>query len=112
MGPRSRIALISLAAVSAAVWAYGMVVLQPLSEPGGPDAYGSNNTYWARELRWGALIALLVAVLAQAGGSRRALRVTVAGATGWLAADLVLDRIDPGSGTVALAAGGAVAALV
>ncbi|MBG0568702.1 hypothetical protein [Actinoplanes aureus] len=46
-----RLVMVTLAAVSAVVWALGVTVLQPLSEPTGPDFFGENNTYWARELR-------------------------------------------------------------
>jgi hypothetical protein len=83
-----------------------------LSEPTGPDAYGENNTYWARELRWGALIAVLVVLLVYGRGDRRITRGVLAGGLVWLAADLGLDRIDPTSGTVLLASAAAGAAIL
>jgi hypothetical protein len=101
----SRIALLTLAVVSAAAWVYGVIELQPLSEPG-PDGYAENNTYWLRELRWGALLALVLAAIAQAGGTRQALRaMTVAGAL-WLTTDVALDRYDhlPHATTLAITA--------
>ncbi|MCY1136653.1 hypothetical protein OWR29_01485 [Actinoplanes sp. Pm04-4] len=101
----SRLALLTLAVVSAAAWVYGVIELQPLSEPG-PDGYAENNTYWLRELRWGALLALVLAAIAQAGGTRQALRaMTVAGAL-WLTTDVALDRYDhlPHATTLAITA--------
>ncbi|MBW6435693.1 hypothetical protein KZ829_18280 [Actinoplanes hulinensis] len=106
-----RAVLLSLAAVSAAMWAVGVTILQPLSEPEGPDAYGENNTYWARELRWGALIALILMVIVCARGDRRATRAVWAGGLLWFGADLGLDRIDQDSGTMRLAIGAAVVSL-
>ncbi|GLW33725.1 hypothetical protein [Actinoplanes regularis] len=107
-----RVVLVSLAATSAVVWALGVTVLQPLSEPTGPDAYGENNTYWARELRWGALIAGILVLLVYVRGDRRATRGVLLGGGAWLAADICLDRIDPTSGTVGLAICAAVVAVL
>ncbi|MBB4753014.1 hypothetical protein [Actinoplanes lobatus] len=106
-----QVVLLSLAAVSAAMWAVGVTILQPLSEPEGPAAYGENNTYWARELRWGALIALILMAIVYARGDRRATRAVSAGGLLWLGADLGLDRIDQDSGTMRLAIGAVVAIL-
>ncbi len=107
-----RVVLASLAATSAVIWALGVTVLQPLSEPTGPDAYGENNTYWARELRWGALFAGILVLLVYVRGDRRATRAVLLGGVAWLAADICLDRIDPTSGTVGLAICAAVVALL
>ncbi|WP_250035157.1 hypothetical protein [Paractinoplanes maris] len=74
------------------LWAYGTAVLQPLCEPGSPFWEGAeNNSYWARDVRWAAILAVS-AVLAAV--SRRSWLIAVA--VPWLAADIVLDRIDPG----------------
>ncbi|WP_127506085.1 hypothetical protein [Actinoplanes solisilvae] len=99
-----------LAAAAAVAWALGLVVLQPLSEPIGPETY-ANNTYWARELRWGALLALVLALIVLSGGRRRANWSIVAGGCAWLAADVVLDRFDVDQGAAWFAAGAAVVAL-
>ncbi|MEU4563413.1 hypothetical protein AB0F72_33965 [Actinoplanes sp. NPDC023936] len=93
-----RLLLLALAAASALVWAFGVTEWQPLSEPTGPDAYGVNNTYWARELRWGALIGLVVVLVVAVRGSRRPTCAVLVAGCGWLAADIALDRIDPASG--------------
>nr|WP_221379595.1 hypothetical protein [Actinoplanes polyasparticus] len=74
------------------LWAYGIAVLQPLCEPGSPFwELAENNSYWARDVRWAAVLAVS-AVLAAV--SRRSWLIAVA--VPWLAADIVLDRIDPG----------------
>ncbi|GAA2709374.1 hypothetical protein [Actinoplanes palleronii] len=106
-----RFLLPPVAAAAAVVWALGVTVLQPLSEPMGVDASGENNTYWARESRWGALFALVMVLIVAVRGGRRATGGVLLFGTFWLALDIGLDRIDPTSGTVALAAGAAVAAL-
>ncbi|MCA2219084.1 hypothetical protein [Jidongwangia harbinensis] len=107
-----RVLLSALAAVAAAVWAVGVTVWQPLSEPAHvADATGENNTYWARELRWGALVAVVLLLVVYVRGDRRATRGVLLGGAAWLAIDIQLDRIDPASGTVALAITAAVAAI-
>ncbi|BCY11789.1 hypothetical protein L3i22_068770 [Actinoplanes sp. L3-i22] len=107
-----RVLLAMLAAASAVVWAIGMTVWQPLSEPTGPDATGENNTYWARELRWGALIAIVLVLLVQVRGDRRATRGVLLGGVAGLAADLLVDRLNAGPGaTVVLAVVAALAAV-
>ncbi|WP_189332596.1 hypothetical protein [Actinoplanes ianthinogenes] len=108
-----RFVLAGLASAGAALWALGVTVLQPLSEPVHDlDATGENNTYWARELRWGALFAVLMILLVAVRGDRRATRRVLLGGLLWLVVDIQLDRIDPTSGTVLLAAVAVVAALV
>ncbi|WP_436533958.1 hypothetical protein [Actinoplanes sp. HUAS TT8] len=109
MGNLNRLVLTALAAASAVVWAIGITVLQPSSEPTGPDAYGENNTYWAREIRWAALIALVLVLIVL---TRGAIRGPLAAGAAGLIADLALDRIDKDSGTVELAVGAAVVAVL
>ncbi|BAL89679.1 hypothetical protein AMIS_44590 [Actinoplanes missouriensis 431] len=93
-----RLLLLGLVAASALVWAFGVTDLQPVSEPTGPDAFGENNTYWARELRWAALIGLAVVLVVAVRGGRRATAAVLVAGGGWLAADIVVDRFDPVSG--------------
>lgn len=112
MGTLNRLVVAGLAAAAAVVWAIGMTVWQPLSEPDGPDFYVDNNTYWPRELRWGALIALVLVLIVIARGSRAAiLGATVAG-VGGVVADLALDRFGQDVGTAGLVAAAVVAALL
>ncbi|WP_229070280.1 hypothetical protein [Actinoplanes sp. DH11] len=107
-----RLVLLLLAAAAAVLWAVGVTELQPLSEPAGPDAFGENNTYWARELRWGALLALVVTLIVLGRGGRWAsLGALIAGGA-WLATDIWLDRAGFTSGTTAFFIGAAVVALI
>ncbi|SIR05670.1 hypothetical protein [Micromonospora avicenniae] len=99
-----------LAAVAAVLWAVNMTVLQPLTEPVGPwpEALPGNNTYWARDLRFAAIVAVVLGlVLAGRGDSWWARPAVLLGGV-WIAADLAVDRADPtGAGpTVLLAAAG------
>jgi hypothetical protein len=93
-----RIGGLGVAWAAAALWAYGMTVLQPLNEAGSPYFDGSlgNNTYWAREVRWAAILAGVAALIVV---TRRPLRIGVLAGV-WLAADLVLDRIGVHSGAL------------
>ncbi|MFI1991919.1 hypothetical protein [Actinoplanes sp. NPDC020271] len=109
MGNLNRLVLAGFAAAAAVIWAVGITVLQPLSEPEGPDAYGENNTYWARELRWGTLIALVLILIVLARGA--VVGALVTGVVG-LVADVAFDRVDKDSGTAGLAVGAVVAALL
>ncbi|MBL7259290.1 hypothetical protein [Paractinoplanes lichenicola] len=82
----------AVAWAGAALWAYGMAVLQPLCEPGSVFwELAENNSYWARDVRWSAILAVTAALWAVT-------RSGTAVATGmvWLCADLALDRMDPG----------------
>ncbi|MFI5495202.1 hypothetical protein [Actinoplanes sp. NPDC051859] len=107
-----RLLLGSLAAVSAVAWTLSMTVLQPLSEPEHlPDATAENNTYWARELRWDSLIALILVLLVYVRGDRRGTRAVLLGGGVWFVADLGVDRLNLSSGSVPLAIGAVVAAL-
>ncbi|ROT33906.1 hypothetical protein [Micromonospora sp. HM5-17] len=83
------------AATGAAIsWAIGLALLQPWTEPTGPQAYAENNTYWVRDLRVTAIIAAVLGLLVALDGARPAVtRVAVLGGL-WLAADLALDRAD------------------
>ncbi|MER7282143.1 hypothetical protein ABT369_47715 [Dactylosporangium sp. NPDC000244] len=82
----------------AVFWAVGLTRLQSLTEPVGEEV-ASNNTYWARDLRWMAIVAVAVAFVVAARSSAAGLgRVRswclVAGFTVVVAADLVCDRLD------------------
>ncbi|MBG0569197.1 hypothetical protein [Actinoplanes aureus] len=107
-----RLVLLGSAAASAVAWALGVTVLQPLSEPTGPDAFAEDNTYWARELRWGALIALLLVLILLARGGRWTTWGVLVSGCAWLAVDVGLDRIDYNSDSTKLGIGAAAAALI
>ena len=89
--------LLAVSAAGAMLWAYGIAVLQPLTEPGSPWwEMAQNNSYWARDLRWGAIVAACLALVVLAGGARWPARAVAAGGLGWVAVDLLMDRADPG----------------
>jgi hypothetical protein len=94
--------VVTVAAAGAAVlWAIGLVVWQPSSEP--TDVVGENSTYWARELRWYAIAAMVLAVVVCARGQRRATGYALLGGLAWLVADIGLDRAELPLGTVPVA---------
>ncbi|MCO8274321.1 hypothetical protein M1L60_27345 [Actinoplanes sp. TRM 88003] len=93
-----RFVLPVLAVASAVVWAVGVALFTP------PAAEGGNNIYWGRELRWGALLALVLVLITLGRGSRRATWGAAVGGLAGLAVDVGLDRAGY-SGGVALAVG-------
>ncbi|MCG5438363.1 hypothetical protein [Micromonospora foliorum] len=99
-----------LCAAAVALWAYGMTRWQPLTEPLGPwsEHLPGNNAYWARDLRFMAIMAVpLGLVLAGRGQMRWSGPAVVLGGC-WIAADVAIDRADPISddATVLLAVAG------
>ncbi|MET7372367.1 hypothetical protein [Micromonospora arida] len=86
-----------LSAAAVALWAYGMTTWQPLTEPLGPwsESLPGNNAYWARDLRFMAIMAVpLGLVLAGRGQVRWSGPAVVLGGC-WIAADVAVDRADP-----------------
>ncbi|MEV0811022.1 hypothetical protein [Micromonospora sp. NPDC050200] len=97
MRPVNRYAVgLGLAALAAVVWAVGLTILQPLTEPIGPwpEQFAGNNTYWARDLRFLAVVAVVLGLVLAGGGDRRWTDPAVLLGAGWVAADLLLDRAD------------------
>ncbi|MEU1239932.1 hypothetical protein ABZ388_06190 [Micromonospora parva] len=99
-----------LSAVAVLLWAYGMTRWQPLTEPLGPwsERLPGNNAYWARDLRFMAIMAVsLGLVLAGRGQLRWGGPAVLLGGC-WVAADVAIDRADPigVDATVLLAVGG------
>ncbi|MEU8300918.1 hypothetical protein AB0C04_26980 [Micromonospora sp. NPDC048909] len=99
-----------LAAAAAVLWAVNLTVLQPLTEPIGPwsENLPGNNTYWARDLRFVAILGVVLGLVLAGRGDRRWSAPAVLLGGGWVAADLALDRSDPtgAESTVLLAAAG------
>ncbi|MFI7606730.1 hypothetical protein ACIBTV_16535 [Micromonospora sp. NPDC049366] len=99
-----------LATAAVVLWAVNMTVLQPLTEPIGPwsESLPGNNAYWARDLRFATIVAVVLALVLAGRGDRRWVGPAVLLGGGWVAADVAVDRADPtGAGpTVLLAVGG------
>ncbi|MDG4788500.1 hypothetical protein O7626_21605 [Micromonospora sp. WMMD1102] len=103
--------VVTVAAAGAAVlWSIGLVLLQPLSEPA-VGSLGENNTYWARELRWDAIVAIVLAVVVCAHAQRRVTGPALLGGLAWLAVDIGLDRAELSHGTIPLAIAAAAVAV-
>ncbi|MGW4676896.1 hypothetical protein ACWEOS_00350 [Micromonospora taraxaci] len=100
--------LISAAAV--VLWAIGVTVWQPLTEPLGPwsEHLPGNNAYWARDLRFMAIIAVTLGLVVAGWGQVRWSGPAVVLGGLWIAADVAVDRADPvgTEATVLLAVGG------
>jgi hypothetical protein len=81
---------------AAVYWAFALTVLQPPSEPVKPwhENLASNNTYWVRDLRWTALLVVLVGLVLAFRGDRRRSLLTALGAVVWWRLDLWLDHAD------------------
>lgn len=85
-----------LALAGAALWAKGLTVMQPLVEAAQPGRalYAENDTYWARDFRWMAVLAAVCALILAARGDRAVSIAVSAGGVGWLSLDTLLDRYD------------------
>ncbi|MGC4748989.1 hypothetical protein ACLQ28_25505 [Micromonospora sp. DT201] len=99
-----------LSAAAVVLWAFGVTVLQPLTEPIGPwsENLPGNNAYWARDLRFLAIMAVSVGLVLAGRGQLRWSRTAVLLGGCWVAADVAIDRSDPTGveATVLLALGG------
>ncbi|MEV4724937.1 hypothetical protein [Micromonospora humida] len=109
-GRRLAAAGIGLAALAVPLWAIGMTRWQPLTEPVGPwsERLPEASTYWARDLRFLALMAVACGLVLAGAGRRQWLTPAVLLGGGVLAADIAVDRADltgPGA-TVSLVAAG------
>ncbi|MEU7399577.1 hypothetical protein, partial [Streptomyces albogriseolus] len=62
-----------LSAAAVVLWAYGVTVLQPLTEPIGPwsERLPGNNAYWARDLRFMAIMAVALGLVLAGRGHLR-----------------------------------------
>ncbi len=79
-----------------AMWAVGLTLLQPLTEPGKPwqDATAQNNTYWARDVRWSAMILVTLSLILIFNGHRKLSWYALGGGIVWAGTDVALDRLD------------------
>ncbi|MEU7614591.1 hypothetical protein AB0B27_00530 [Micromonospora rifamycinica] len=109
-GGRLAAAGTGLAALAVLLWSVGMTAWQPLTEPVGPwsERLPGAHTYWARDLRFLALIAVVSGLLLAGGGRRPWILPAVLLGGGALAADVAVDRADltgPGATALLVAAG-------
>ncbi|RQX03763.1 hypothetical protein [Micromonospora inaquosa] len=99
-----------LSAAAVVLWAYGMTRWQPLTEPLGPwsENLPGNNAYWARDLRFIAIMAVPLGLVLAGRGQLRWSHPAVALGGCWVAADVAIDRADPSGieATVLLAVAG------
>ncbi|MEH1053712.1 hypothetical protein V6U89_00625 [Micromonospora sp. CPCC 206171] len=99
-----------LAASAVVLWAVGMTVLQPLTEPVGPwpERLAGINTYWARDVRFLAILLVVLGLVLAGGGDRRWTHPALVLGAGAVVADVLLDRADVTGvpATVLLVAGG------
>ncbi|SCE69243.1 hypothetical protein [Micromonospora mirobrigensis] len=88
---------LALAGLAAVWWAVGVTELQPLTEPLGPwsERLLGGHPYWARELRFSTIFLAALALVLAAGGDHRWSRAAVLLGGVWVAADIVVDRVDP-----------------
>jgi len=105
------------AALGAAVfWGINLAVWQRSTEQSSGLVYFSiaeNNTYWARDLRFCAIVAIALAMILAGRGGRLSRWAGPAVGAAWIAADLILDRADVGGVAAAaiLAVAGGVTAV-
>ncbi|MEV4538465.1 hypothetical protein AB0J82_32275 [Asanoa sp. NPDC049518] len=104
-------------AVGAAVfWGIDLAFWQPLTERSGElvlFSYAENNTYWARDLRFSAVVAIGLAILLAGRGARLSRWAALGVGATWIGADLLLNRADVHGdvAAVVLSVAGAAAAL-
>jgi hypothetical protein len=103
------------ALAAAVLWGLDLALWQPLAERPRDLAstFAENNTYWARDLRFCAAVAIGLAVALAGRGGGRSRWVAPAAAAGWIGVDLAVDRagVDGGTAAVVLAVAGGIAAL-
>ncbi len=87
-----RTTALSCALLATVGWALALTLLQPLTET--VDEYASPNQYWARDLRWIALLAVCGGLVTALRATARAAAVIGGAGVVLLAADMVLDRAD------------------
>ncbi|WP_344407698.1 hypothetical protein, partial [Dactylosporangium fulvum] len=79
-----------IAWAGAALWSINLTLVDPAESS--PDAFASNNSYWARDLRIMAVVAALAGLLLALRGRRW--QVVFGAAATWFGTDMVLDRLD------------------
>lgn len=99
MSPFVRLGVaLALGCTGAVLWAYGLVVLEPLTEP--LPANALSDSYWARDLRWSVVLATAATLLWLSRGRRPYAWFAPLAAVLWLGTDVWLDRLDIGRGAL------------
>ncbi|OJF09692.1 hypothetical protein BG844_36090 [Couchioplanes caeruleus subsp. caeruleus] len=88
----SRAAAVGCALLATVGWALALTLFQPLTEVIGEHA--SPNQYWARDLRWTALLAVCGGLVAALRPTARSAAVIGGTGVALLIADVILDRAD------------------
>lgn len=84
------VAAVGSALLATAGWALALTLLQPLTEV--VDDYASPNQYWARDLRWIALLAICGGLVAALRPTARAAAAIGGAGVALFIADVILDR--------------------
>lgn len=87
-----RAAAVGCALLATVGWALALTLLQPLTEV--VDEYAAPNQYWARDLRWTALLAICGGLVAALRPTARAAAAIGGTGVALLVADVILDRAD------------------
>ncbi|ADD41616.1 hypothetical protein [Stackebrandtia nassauensis] len=92
MIPRIRFWAGLVCAMAAAIWwALGITVIQPMIEP---LQTAENNTYWLRDVRWLALLVIVLAFVWSFRGDKRLSAMAAGALVVGIAVDILLDRFD------------------
>ncbi|HZE37431.1 MAG TPA: hypothetical protein VE172_01340 [Stackebrandtia sp.] len=91
MTQRTRTIVGAAIGVAAAGWWVVVMAVQAAAEP---IAYAENNTYWYRDARWLALLALAVALVWTFRGDRVVSWAAVGGFVGSVGLDVLVDRLN------------------
>jgi hypothetical protein len=91
------------AGVGVVVWASNLTLVQGSTEPVKlwHDTWASNNSYWARDLRWMALVTVFAGLVLALRGDRRRSAGAGLAILSLIGVDLVLDRLDLAGGPAA-----------
>jgi HAMP domain-containing protein len=103
-----------LALAGAVLWAIDLTKLQPLTEPDKPwhDVSAENNTYWARDLRFAAIVVVVAGFVLSVRGDRLLSWCATGAGLAWFGVDVVLDRADVAGSSTAFWVSLAAAAVV
>ena len=87
---------LAVASVSALWWSICLTLVQTSTEPAKPwtDAWVGNNSYWNRDVRFAMITFAVLAFIWAVRGDLRLTGCAVLAGLLWVAADVLLDRVD------------------